>query len=262
MESWYAIGEVLSFVSPYFCGVALGFFMVIIDEKYPHFALKQWQYFGLVAVSGFTLLSLVMWPYADVRDAPEERWSVAANSWYVALEKTAWGVALSMLSFAMRYLDEKSGQGSLIKGFLSVEIWQPLQKLTFLLYMSHPIIARWYLQDFDTPFYYSIWNAMMYLAGMVTVTFMLVFFLYFFMEQPISLFISAVMKKLLSGAGQAPKTVSLKRQPSRIVREMKHHPSAGAGFVDVEESHSSTESATDSEIDDETDDENGDQETK
>merc|ERR1712154_119777 len=136
------------------------------------------------------------------------------------------GVALSMLSFALRYLDEKKGQVSLIKGFLSVEIWQPLQKLTFLLYMCHPIIALWYLKDFDIPFYYSIWNAMMYLAGMVVVTFFLVFFLYVFMEQPISLFISAGMKKLLGGLGkdQAGKktSTSLRRQPSRIVREMKH----------------------------------------
>ena len=88
--SLYLVGEGLSFASCYFCGVALAFFMVIIDENQKNFVLLKWQYFGMVALSGFILLSLVMWPYEDVKDAPEERWGVADNSWYCAFDKTAW----------------------------------------------------------------------------------------------------------------------------------------------------------------------------
>ena len=153
------------------------------------------------------------------------------------------------MTFALRYLDEKSGQKSMIKGFLSVTIWQPVQKLTFILYMFHPIVAWWYLKDFDIPFYYSIWNAVAYLTTLIVVTFAFAFVLYVFMEQPTALLISAVMKRLMGGK-MVPKRVSLKKHPSRIVREMKHHPSAGAGFVDVEpsqssQSHSETESESD-----------------
>lgn len=88
--SLYIVGEGLSFASCYFSGVALAFFMVIIDEKNAKFVLQRWIYFVLVALSGFILLSLVMWPYEDVKDAPESRWSVADNSWYKAFDKTAW----------------------------------------------------------------------------------------------------------------------------------------------------------------------------
>merc|ERR1712154_139156 len=99
----------------------------------------------------------------------------------------------------------------------------------------------------DIPFYYSIWNAVAYLTTLVVMTFAVGFFLYVFMEQPCALLISAVMKKVLGGK---KKSVSLKKHPSRIVREMKHHPSHGAGIVDMEPSHSHSSSGSESESED------------
>ena len=156
------------------------------------------------------------------------------------------------MTFAFRYLDEKSGQKSLIKAFLSVEIWQPLQKLTFLMYMFHPIIGRWYLKDVDIPMYYAVWQAIMYLCGLVVVVAACSFVLYIFMEQPMALLISAVMKRVLGGR-TVPKRMSLQRAPSRLIHEMKHHPSTGTGSIDVEPSPSHSDS--DSDINDETDSE-------
>ena len=88
--SIFWIGKIFSFTVCYCCGVALAFFMMIIDEKNKKFVLLKWQYFGLVALSCFALASVVMWPYNDVKDAPEIRWSASSNSWYSALCKTAW----------------------------------------------------------------------------------------------------------------------------------------------------------------------------
>lgn len=158
------------------------------------------------------------------------------------------GVALSMMTFAMRYLDEQNGQKSMIKSFLSVEIWQPLAKLTFLMYMVHPIVGMWYMKDLDIPWYYSIWSGTAHICTMIAVTAGFSFILYVFMEQPISLFISAAFKRIL-GRGSKPKPLS--RTTSKILREMKHHPSHGAGFADVEtHGDSSSEDESDSDLDD------------
>jgi len=252
--SIYSVLALMSFISCYASGVALAFFMVILDEKKKNFALQKWQYFTMMMLSGFILLCLMMWPYDDVKESPENRWGLYQNSAYNAFAKTAWGVALSMMTFALRYLDEKGGQRSMIKQFLSVTLWQPLQKLTFVMYMLHPVIGLWYIKDMDIPMYYSIWNAVAYLAVMLCVTMGFTMLLYVFMEQPISLLISAGMKRLLGGAMRKQKTVSLQRQSSRILTEIEHHPSHGIGIDDVEPSLSGSESDSRSGLDDYDDD--------
>merc|ERR1719242_1867570 len=48
---------------------------------------------GLMAA--FIMLSLVIWPYQDVKDLPDGRWGKTANSMYYALGGQggpAWGV--------------------------------------------------------------------------------------------------------------------------------------------------------------------------
>ena len=89
-RDWSTVWKMSGLISVYFCGTSLAFFMVIIDEKVKDFAVKKWQYFALMMFSGFIFLSLVCWPFQDLRDAPAVRWSAAANSWYSAFYKTAW----------------------------------------------------------------------------------------------------------------------------------------------------------------------------
>ena len=90
MISLHLIFTGFSFVSCYACGGTLAFFMVIIDEKVKDFKLKKWQYFLLMVLSGFIFLSLVLWPFDDVKNAPDDRWGATSNSMYNAFAKTAW----------------------------------------------------------------------------------------------------------------------------------------------------------------------------
>merc|ERR1712087_216394 len=108
----------------YFCGVILALLMVIIESRtnVQDFVLARWQHFVMMVIAGFLMLSIVVWPFDDVKKAPDQRWDIAANSWYSAFAQPAWGLGLSMMVFSMRYLDEANGQRSVIKTFLSVEI--------------------------------------------------------------------------------------------------------------------------------------------
>ena len=87
---WGAFWRISGLVSCYFCGTSLAFAMVMIDEKVNHFVIKKRLYFAIMILSGFILLSLVCWPFEDLKDAPEKRWGPASNSWYSAFYKTAW----------------------------------------------------------------------------------------------------------------------------------------------------------------------------
>ena len=76
----------------YFCGVSLALLMVIIEGKYnsTDFVLFRWQYFVVMVLAGFMMLSVVVWPFEDVKAAPEERWNVDSNSWYSAFAQPSW----------------------------------------------------------------------------------------------------------------------------------------------------------------------------
>ena len=78
------------FVACYYCGVTLAFLMVIIDEKNSSFKLRRWQYFVTMIIAGAMMLSVVVTPYDDVKNAPDDRWNMASNGWYSALCKIAW----------------------------------------------------------------------------------------------------------------------------------------------------------------------------
>ena len=51
---------------------------------------------------GFIMCCLVFWPYEDVKDAPEKRWSLLSNQIYYALGRPAWGAALAIMTFALK----------------------------------------------------------------------------------------------------------------------------------------------------------------
>ena len=73
-------------MSVYFVAVLLALNMIIIDEsRKQKFVLRAWQYWSCILMAAFIMLSLVVWPYQDVEDAPDDRWRHTANQMYYAL---------------------------------------------------------------------------------------------------------------------------------------------------------------------------------
>ena len=78
-------------MSVYFIAVALAMLMMIIDEmRDQKLVLKAWQYWSCILMAAFIMLSLVVWPYQDVENLPDDRWGKTANSFYYALSRPAW----------------------------------------------------------------------------------------------------------------------------------------------------------------------------
>ena len=61
--------------------------------------------------------------------------SAKLNHVYLALSKSAWAVGLSMIAYPC-FL----GRGSLIGRLLSLRVFEPLAKLTYVMYLVHPAI--------------------------------------------------------------------------------------------------------------------------
>merc|ERR1712013_891441 len=131
-------------MSPYYIGVFA--MLLIITLKDFKFEIRGRRAFlGLMTFSCFVLAALVFWPYEDVKDAPEERWSLASNQVYYALSRPAWGAGLAIMSFALVF--KSNLLRSLIGTLLSCEIWQPLGKLTYTMYLIHWMVLTIYYAD-------------------------------------------------------------------------------------------------------------------
>merc|ERR550525_348431 len=196
----------------YFVAVLLAFAMIMIDGQKDKFVLRAWQYWSCILLSAFILCSLVMWPYQDVQHLPDDRWGHTANSMYYALSRPVWGVGLALMTFAFKYMDEYKenngdGQKSMVKAFLSLEIWQPLGKLTYVMYLIHIIVYLWWLGDLEMPTYYTEWNELILCIGIWFIVASLGLVLWFIVETPLNNMVTMCMGQLIGRSGRREKKV-------------------------------------------------------
>merc|ERR1719384_508134 len=198
-----------AWMSAYFLAVALAMGMIIIDKRKKPFVLKSWQYWSCMVMAAFILMSLMFWPYQDVKDLPDGRWGKTANSMYYALGKggPAWSVGLALMTIAFKYMDEDSknngnGQKSMVKALLSLEIWQPLNKLCYIMYLLHELMVfYWWQVDSQVPAYYDEWGFALYSFGFWCLTAFAGLILWFVMEKPLANMVTMFMAWIL-GFGQ------------------------------------------------------------
>ena len=100
------------------------------------------------------------------------------------------------------------GQKSMVKTFLSLEIWQPLGKLTYTMYLIHLIVYGWWATDLQRPTYYTVWNNLLLVLGIWFIVASFAMVLWFVVEKPISnlviLFLKWIMH-LIGGKESEPK---------------------------------------------------------
>ncbi len=116
------------------------------------------------------------------------------------------GVGLGLLTFAFKYMDEDTendgnGQKSMVKAFLSLEIWQPLGKLTYTMYLIHIIVYSVWMYDLETPSYYSEWNELLLVIGIWFFVASIALVLWFVVEMPMNNLVTLFMKCLMGSDG-------------------------------------------------------------
>eukprot|EP01083_Nonionella_stella_P062980 163718_1 len=188
----------------YFVGVFTMFLILTLQQKgqkvgnvRTKFTISEFSYFVLMCAAGFILLSLVFWPHSDIKNGPQHRWSIPSNQWYYALSRPAWGVGLSVLAFAFTFRNTfRTGRVSMVQTVLSAEIWQPMGKLTYTMYLTHLVIFMWWIGDLAMPQYYTFWYVFFIFAGIWVITFSISVILWFVMEQPMATMVSLFVQFL------------------------------------------------------------------
>merc|ERR1712113_229589 len=91
-----------------------------------------------------------------------------------------------------------NGQKSMIKAFLSLEIYQPLGKLTYLMYLLHLLVFSWWASDLDFPSYYNEWNELLLVIGVWVIVAIISLILWFVMEKPIANLTNSFSKYIMN----------------------------------------------------------------
>ena len=102
------------------------------------------------------------------------------------------------MTFAFKYMDEDTendgnGQKSMVKAFLSLEIWQPLGKLTYVMYLIHLIVYMVWMNDIEMPAYYSKWNELLLIIGVWFIVMSIGLVLWFVVEKPLNNMVTMFM---------------------------------------------------------------------
>nr|XP_018918078.1 PREDICTED: nose resistant to fluoxetine protein 6-like [Bemisia tabaci] len=125
------------------------------------------------------------------------QYDVIENALFGALHRTLW----SLIICSLIVIQQAWGFGGKIDELLTHQIYVPLGRLTYLVYLFHPVWQMTTMASGRTILYVSVWQLIWLLAGDTMVVFMGSLWLYFIIEAPANKFRAAMMSKL-TGKGQ------------------------------------------------------------
>ncbi|XP_038070357.1 nose resistant to fluoxetine protein 6-like isoform X2 [Patiria miniata] len=162
-------------IAPYLVGVGLGYIVHRIGSRRikmsPFFAVAGWLVAAGIAIS------VVYGFYPSYHTSvPISR---AGQVAYGTLSRFAWGVALAWVVFACKY-----GYGGWINGFLSWSFWIPLARLTYSVYMFHPMVFIVFYYNFGTAIYESKYLMAYFFAGNLLLSYVVALFVALAVEYP------------------------------------------------------------------------------
>ena len=132
------------------------------------------------------------------------------------------------MTFAFKYMDEDTentgnGQKSMVKSFLSLEIWQPLGKLTYVMYLIHLMVMEWYDADLETATYYAIWDELLLVIGFWFITALIGLVLWFVVEKPVNNMVSQCMEKVMRKMGVGVRRKKSSKSKSKVAPLLVGH---------------------------------------
>jgi len=113
----------------YFIGVATGIFFTLDTPKPKGVWWRPVSY----VIGAVLILAPIFGTYSYFQK--NDTWSTTENALYLAFTRPSFTLGLTLLSFCMY-----NGHATVLRNFLSADIWGPLSRLTFSAYLIHPVI--------------------------------------------------------------------------------------------------------------------------
>ncbi|XP_072168994.1 nose resistant to fluoxetine protein 6-like [Diadema setosum] len=183
-------------IPPYLVGMAMGYIIYRIGKRKirmsPSLAAAGW------AMASGVGIAVVYGLYGISRGTVTP--SSTTSAAYVSLSTFAWAVALSWVVFACHY-----GYGGVIDSFLSWSFWVPLSRLTYSVYLFHPVVIQLYALSLTVPFHWSDLTLSYMFASFLLLSHAVALIVVLFLEFPVGN-LEKMLQKSLSSRGKGKST--------------------------------------------------------
>ncbi|EGG23512.1 hypothetical protein DFA_05645 [Cavenderia fasciculata] len=158
---------------PYLVGMGVAF--LYLEPKTATLYEKKWFRYSIYIVSFITTFFLSYLPYFYFLNP----WSNVGNGFYGGFSRTSFTMAFSGFILATFY-----GHGGFLKWILEIPIWKSFSKLTYSIYLVHPIVIMVRVFSSTLVFHYS-WTEYTYsFIGNLVVAIASAFTIHLTIEKP------------------------------------------------------------------------------
>lgn len=169
------------YIKPYFrySAYALGMLLGFITEKHPPMSLYIPKVLNVFCwILSLTSFAVVLYSLAGIFHGHYP--SFLESALYNAISRPLWALALCWVIFSCMH-----GYGGMINTFLSWKFWVPLGKLTYMVYLIHPLVLAFYYSVSEMKLLYSDINYAFLYVSILVMTYAISFLAVLLVESPL-----------------------------------------------------------------------------
>ena len=172
-------------MATYMVGALVGFLLTAV--KADRLRVHWLAAYGLLLTAA-TIICVICFSLYWNQQPPG--FNVQESAMYFSVARVAWALCIAVIAVLC-----STGQGGFFADFLTLQIWEPLGKLTFGAYLSHPIIIRTVYYGTDTFMEYTTPNFIFHYLSFLFSAYVVATILYVTVEAPAAHLLEALVKK-------------------------------------------------------------------
>ena len=174
-------------INAYLVGIVLGFiFYKKWKVEFNNFWVRLSIYIVLWMIAVASCVTIVFGQYQTWHGHP---FSKSENVMYFMFSRTVYSIGIALVIYACH-----NGYGGIINSFLSWRFWVPLSRLTFMAYLTHPIVFDLMYGTMRFQFIYTDWILLLLFTAAVFQAYFLAFIIAVTVEYPLANVESTVYK--------------------------------------------------------------------
>jgi peptidoglycan/LPS O-acetylase OafA/YrhL len=133
----------------------------------------------MVCFLAMGVCSAIVYAPAGAYQQPTNEWDPSTNLAYTVLSRTAWATGVGMILLMC-----VSQSNNALNQFLGYFVWQPFAKLTYSVYLLHPMVIQWFQFSQTQYVRFATVNLVMMFAAVFALSFCIAVLLYLAVERP------------------------------------------------------------------------------
>ena len=173
-------------INAFLIGIVLGFVLYKNWKIKFNFWIRLSIYIALWMIAVASVVTIVFGQYQTWHGHP---FSKSENVMYFMFSHSVFSIGIALMIYACH-----NGFGGVINSILSWSFWIPPSRLTFMAYLSHPIVLDLIFGTLRFRFIYTDWILILYFSAAVLLTYSLALVLAVVVEYPLANVESVVYK--------------------------------------------------------------------